>query len=123
MNKIWNEFFIVQWNRANNWKTNSTNESNLSFESQTCCFQTGHIRTSTGNFFIEPAEKENQDADGDTSPPSPSLLHAIYRLTPPPVTNNVEDVPEPQCGVIYGEYFHWIRNLTPIEYPFLLYAP
>jgi hypothetical protein len=55
-------------------------------------FQTGHIRTSAGSYFIEPAENWRDH----TSP----ILHAVYRI---PATNSAEEEGLHQCGVV-GEW-------------------
>ncbi|XP_021942185.1 A disintegrin and metalloproteinase with thrombospondin motifs 20-like isoform X2 [Zootermopsis nevadensis] len=53
-----------------------------------CHGMTGHIRTSTGSYFIEPAENWRDH----TSP----ILHAVYRI---PGTNSAEEGWH-QCGVV-----------------------
>lgn len=68
-------------------------------------FQTGHIRTASGNYFIEPVEKI-----GDHVTPA---LHSIYRANPSAAgqndSNGLPDQkshqPEQNCGV-QGKSLH-----------------
>ncbi|XP_039287306.1 LOW QUALITY PROTEIN: A disintegrin and metalloproteinase with thrombospondin motifs 9 [Nilaparvata lugens] len=56
-----------------------------------CHGMTGHIRTSSGSFFIEPAEKwlENH---------TDSVIHRLYRIPSPPFMQE-QHQPEPHCGL------------------------
>jgi len=56
-------------------------------------FQTGHIRTSTGSYFIEPAENWRDH----TSP----ILHAVYRIS---TASNAQSDGVQQCGLV-GKYY------------------
>lgn len=51
------------------------------------CFQTGHIRTSNGSYFIEPVEEWNSH--------EVPITHAVYRVPSIPGINTAEDGPLP----------------------------
>nr|XP_050844302.1 A disintegrin and metalloproteinase with thrombospondin motifs 9 isoform X2 [Vespula vulgaris] len=70
-----------------------------------CHGMTGHMRTSSGSYFIKPAEhwRENED-----SMMASSLQHAIYRVRPPTESTSSNEIDEdPTDGV---------RNCAVIDY-------
>ncbi|XP_023287905.1 A disintegrin and metalloproteinase with thrombospondin motifs 9 isoform X2 [Orussus abietinus] len=66
-----------------------------------CHGMTGHLRTSSGNYFIKPAERWR---NGDKSSVGSPLKHAIYRVPSSRTRSNhvedPEDVKNHNCGVI-----------------------
>lgn len=69
--------------------------------------QTGHLRTSTGNYFIKPAEQWNEN---DKNSIGSSLQHVFYRESTTKLNSNNVDVPDDilgmaNCGVTPGKIF------------------